>query len=100
MIVYSHEHLTDWGVVRQLSSSPDEDAIWVVIEWKGGERPVTGKLSAGRGQSLRIDGDSRMMGKASWNSPSGGFMKQDLPRSFGDTSPLLPALPWRGEMLQ
>jgi hypothetical protein len=100
MIVYSHEHPTDWGVVRQLSSSPDEDAIWVVIEWKGGERPVAGKLSAGRGQSLRIDGDSRMMGKASWNSPSGGFMKQDLPRSFGDTSTLLPTLPWRGEMLQ
>jgi hypothetical protein len=88
MIVYPDEHPMNWGVVRRLSS--DRGAIWVDIEWRKGERPVTGKLSAGRGQSLWIDEGSRLMGKASWDSSSGGFMKQSVPRSFGDVSPPSP----------
>jgi hypothetical protein len=89
MIVYSDEHPTNWGVVRRLSN--DGAAIWAVVEWKRGERPVTGKLSAGRGQSLRIDEGSKLAGKASWGSANGGFMEHSIPLSFGDVDPSIPA---------
>jgi hypothetical protein len=77
---------SDWGVVRKLSGGPDGSAIWADIQWIAGARPTAGQLLGGRGHSLVVDDTCRLDGRAAWGAPSGGFMREHLPPSFGAAS--------------
>jgi len=81
MIVY-REPLS-WGIVRRLSSASDGSAIWADIQWMAGTKPIAGRLHAGRGHCLAIDGKSKLDGGGAWGGTSGGFMRQTLPSNFG-----------------
>jgi hypothetical protein len=91
MIVYTDSGIRHWGIVRTLSSPPDGSAIWVDIQWMAGKKPTQGTLNANRGHCLVIDVNSKLDGKASWGSGSGGFMRQKVPSSFGSYSRDFPA---------
>jgi hypothetical protein len=94
MIVYSEQRPSNWGVVSDLNSPMNGRAIWVKIDWKQGQRPLAGKLAAGRGYKLRIDDTSELTGKASWDRLSGGFMWERIPASFGAVRPAFPTNIW------
>jgi hypothetical protein len=94
MIVYSEQHPNNWGVLSHLNSPMNGRAIWVKIDWKQGQRPLAGKIAAGRGYKLRIDDRSELAGKASWDRLSGGFTWERVPRSFGAAQPAFPTNIW------
>lgn len=100
MVVYSDAHPDNWGVVSRLGSPGDGSALWATIDWKKAQRPLSGKLSAGRGLDLWIDDGSRLAGTARWNEASGGFMRQRLPRSFDAPPPAFPTYSWDNDMMR
>jgi hypothetical protein len=85
MIVYTDDAAANWGVVRTLSSPSDGSAIWADIQWMAGAKPTQGVLDANRGHDLAIDANSKLDGRSSWGSGSGGFMRQKAPSSFGSS---------------
>jgi hypothetical protein len=91
MVVYTDGASPNWGVVRTLSSPADGSATWVDVQWMAGAKPTAGALNANRGNSLAVDANSKLDGKASWGRGSGGFVQQTVPSSFGPYSYGFPA---------
>jgi hypothetical protein len=100
MVVYATANPRSWGVVSSLGSPGDGSAIWAVVDWRRGAKPLSGELAAGRGLDLWIDDRSKLTAPAAWNELSGGFMRQRLPRSFGAPIPAFPTYTWDGTSLR
>jgi hypothetical protein len=85
-VICGNPTCTSWGVVSSLTSPVGGGSIRFGIGWRAGTKPTTGRIFASRGYSLVIDANSRLVGKASWDAHSGGFVLQKLPPSFGPST--------------
>jgi hypothetical protein len=85
-VICGNANCSSWGIVTGVTSPTGGGSIRLAVQWKAGTKPVSGTVSAGRGYSLRIDGNSKLVGKAAWDDKSGGFVLESLPASFGPST--------------